>query len=704
MYEHEVEMRQAGRTGFVSTARWNLVPEDWRWLRDLSLGKWKKLRRVWEDAYRLASAAHENGELPEAEWQAFLATVEQHIPGLPAEFEEGRQRYEAERREEERERQERQRRHPPPKPLADYVAETLADERMDAGERMVNLAATCFAGFNARGEIVGGWDDLEESLQRRVLDVCRQGLDERQPTEIPPTGLFSGLILAEGEAFSRVVLASQQAGWPDGPAICRWLPSALFADMSGNWPELIRACWAASKPATAEVLKRTVGEYARRFEEPFQIRMIPEECWVAELTEELEATLRDNTVSARACAELLGQMVQRHPERADCFAIEWAKLPIVDGDDDRLRKAGRNALLVLAPGTLFDLIEAELAERRDQALEELTALWGEEGGFRTRWEQWSVDMQERLASLLLGVYPFKNDPEWFGGVVTPARELRHVRHDIISRLMQCAEPAAQTALDRLGALDPMVQEWVATCRALTMASGAVETFELDTSPDPDVLAVAEAVRLLDRAGYRLIRSADDLLDAVTEALREVESDVGHDLPMLYEKPKRYPNEPVGTEVPRGHLNEDALQAYLRLRLSNHLPEIASGIQAVIVREDQVAYRRKLDLRVMARCHGSERLAILVIEIKWSDNDETRTGLVEQLGRRYLLGENLTHGIFLVGWTGSWSSGEGAAANHDRSRLQENLVRQRDEFCKVGQPGAGLRIEPFVLDVRRSRDA
>ena len=659
---------------------------------------------MWEDAYRLASAAHEKGELPESEWQALLSTVEQHAPGLPAEFEEGRQRYEAERQQAEREKLERERRHPTPTSLADYVVETLADGKLDAGERMVNLAAVCFAGFGARREIAGGWQELDDDAKRRVLDACRRGLGERQPAEIPPTGPFSGLIIAEGEAFSQVVLSSQQAGWLDDSVICRWLPSALFADMSGNWPELIRACWAANKTATADVLKRTIKDYARRFEEPFQIRMIPEECWMPEMTEELGAILRDSTVPPRARAELLGQLVQRHPERADCFAHDWARLPIVDGDDDCLRKAGRNALLALAPGILFDLIEAELAERGDQALEELTALWGEGGGLRARWDQWTVDMQERLASLLLGVYPFKNDPEWFGGAVTPARELRHVRHDIISRLVQCAEPAAQAALDRLGALDPMVREWVATRRASAMASGAVETFELDTSPDPDVFPVAEAVRLLDRAAYRLIRSADDLLDAVTEALREVESDVGHDLPMLYEKPRRDRKEHAGKEVPRGHLNEDALQAYLRLRLSNRLPDIASGIQAVIVREDQVAYRRKLDLRVMARCHGSDRLAILVIEIKWSDNDETRTGLVEQLGRRYLLGEKLTHGIFLVGWTGSWSSGEGVAANHDPSRLLEYLVRQQDEFCKSGQLGAGLRIEPFVLDVRRSRDA
>jgi hypothetical protein len=248
----------------------------------------------------------------------------------------------------------------------------------------------------------------------------------------------------------------------------------------------------------------------------------------------------------------------------------------------------------------------------------------------------------------------------------------------------------------------MVRDWLDNRRASSLASGAVAAFDLQVSPDPDVMSVAEVVKLLDRDGYRLIRSADDLLDSTIEALGKVASDVGYDLSMLYGKPKRIRTGQASARISsREHLDEDALQTYLRLRLSGCLSEIANKIEVKVLREDQIAHRQRVDLRVVAPCHRTGKLATVVVEVKWSDNDETRTGLVEQLGRRYLLDEKLTHGIFVVGWTGKWSSGAGKKMNNDRSRLMEHLVRQRDEFCKAAI-GAGLRIEPFVVDLRWSR--
>jgi hypothetical protein len=93
----------------------------------------------------------------------------------------------------------------------------------------------------------------------------------------------------------------------------------------------------------------------------------------------------------------------------------------------------------------------------------------------------------------------------------------------------------------------------------------------------------------------LIRTPDDLLDAVLEALREIDATAGHDLPMLYSAPDGSGG--------RKHLREDALQAYLRRRLLDGLSRVADGVDVHIAREDVVARRQRLDLRVIAPRHG-----------------------------------------------------------------------------------------------------
>jgi hypothetical protein len=251
-------------------------------------------------------------------------------------------------------------------------------------------------------------------------------------------------------------------------------------------------------------------------------------------------------------------------------------------------------------------------------------------------------------------------------------------------------------MDRLADLDTTIREQVATHRASEQAGRLLPMVNPAAARDPAALSVDESVRLLDRAGYRLIRSAEDLLDTVLESIRKIQADVGHDLPMLYNAPDRT----TGGSQPRKHLEEDALQAYLRRRLLELLPRIADRVEVQIVREDQVSRRQRFDLRVTAPCHGTHQLAKVVIEVKWSTNSEMRTGLVSQLGERYLLGEELTHGVFLVGWSGEWRPGDGTGANTDLQGLEQYLTNQRDDFCRPGQRGEGVRIEPVVLDLSR----
>lgn len=296
--------------------------------------------------------------------------------------------------------------------------------------------------------------------------------------------------------------------------------------------------------------------------------------------------------------------------------------------------------------------------------------------------------------MLLGAYPVTTDPELGNGPVTPAHDLRRLRDRLITALLNHSDKYAAEVLDRLAVFDPIVRARVDTHRANQLAAQYLPAIDPSAARDPDALSVRDAVLLLNRAGFRLIRSPDDLLDAVLEALRSVNADVGDDLAMLYSNPDRKRN--------RKPLYEDALQAYLRRRLIDELRRLADRIEVTIFREDQIARRQRLDLRILAPLYGGSGLTQVVVEVKWSMNSETRTGLVEQLGDRYLIGEGLTHGVFLVGWTGEWRSGDGSRAKTDKQYLNDFLTTQRDSYCASGQPGERLRIEPFVLDVEWSK--
>ena len=208
------------------------------------------------------------------------------------------------------------------------------------------------------------------------------------------------------------------------------------------------------------------------------------------------------------------------------------------------------------------------------------------------------------------------------------------------------------------------------------------------------------MRLLDEADYRLIRSGDDLLKAIVHVLRQIEEDAPYDLSMLY---GRNESETAGQGIKgksgkkrvRRRLGEDALQAYVRRRLKDMLPSRIPGVQIKIFREPQVKYQRRFDLEVVAPTIDRQ-LATVIIEIKWSDNEDTKSSLKDQLVSAYLLGHQLNHGIYLVGWTGTCQGTD--KEDTDIQQLKAYLAGQV-KSVNASEEGKSLKVEPVVLDLR-----
>lgn len=671
-----------------------LPPEDWEWARDQALGPLAGRRDAWEQAEWVAWTARQSGQISDADWTAFTELLETHAPGLRASFNLARQQYEQQQAQAEARRREEEARNPRRRPLRERVEELLARQDVPEQEVMRGLGWMCFSPDPWSRDVAGEvWGDLQPELQRRVLQACRCGLIVTDPTPIPNSGTFSGRILFEGGAFAAVVTGAEAEGWLTPDLIRRWLPSALFARMSEDWDGPITACATVCPHATEVALLDTIELHAHRAGSPFLLRQIPGEAWTPALTDRLVTLAADETILAPVRRELLDQLATRDPSRIDPIATAWANRPVAEGDIDQLRVGGRNILIRRNPLLIFDLLENEFDSRGAACLEELPNLYDDSLGWTAGVRNWPLAHLERLVTLLVRAYPPAADPPEEGGFVTPDIELRMLRGQIIWTLLGRTDPEAVDVMERLSALDSHVRARRDTHLANARAA---ELLPRITQPgsDPDALSVQQAVRLLNREGFRLIRSADDLLDAIIEALGKIGDSIGHDLPMLYSAYEK--------DQPRRHLHEDALQAYLRLRLTDQLAHMCDGVAVQIVREDQIGFRQRLDLRVTAPCHGGGGFATVVVEVKWSTHQDTNTAQVDQLGVRYLLGEGLSHGVFLVGWVGLWRPRDGSGENHSRVTLHSHLITQRDAFCAPGQPGAQLRIEPFILDARWSR--
>ena len=186
------------------------------------------------------------------------------------------------------------------------------------------------------------------------------------------------------------------------------------------------------------------------------------------------------------------------------------------------------------------------------------------------------------------------------------------------------------------------------------------------------IPVEQVVRLLDEADYRLVRSGDDLLNALVHMLRQVDEGAPYDLSMLYGR-----NEPVKpSRRSKGKLRkEPGSKTCSKKRRSRRMFGVEWTIcfrriprmQIKFYREPEVKSQRRFDLEVVAPTMDRQ-WATVIIEIKWSDNKDAKSGLENQLVRNYLIGHGLSHGIYLVGWNGAWQE-RGQEASTDIQQLK-----------------------------------
>lgn len=668
-----------------------LIHQDCEWFFQEVHAKSPDDREAWALLYRLSKEAFEQSTISNSDFAHIRARMEEKVPGLIGQLVDA-SIYHKNR---DREREESQRnKSPDGKRLSDVSRKILSNPDLSEVAKMHRLAWNCFVVsgvlYSEPGET---WFELPQQLRKEILEVCKRGIEQGTPSPVSMPRVIPNTSIAEASAFIQIIKSDLFSEWLQGELIKKWVPNVLISQMWSDWADIINFCNQVDPAETRNALLEVIDFYLRNDEAVTFLNQIPEQCWTLEMTERVLTRVHDSSIRNTSKTDLIVHLCRKSPDKVSTIIESWANFAWKADIEDVLRLTGTNLLLAVNTTSGLDLIERNYQKRNNAALEELSILWDREKWVQLHLDKWPSCQIERLLQLLLFAYPLPVDSDFKSGFVTPDQELRTLRNRLVSMLLDRDIHDARDCNDRLARQHERFNSLLLSHRSNRAAKKIIEDLGQGASRQSHTLSLKQAMSLLEKGDYRLIRDEDDLLEAVHQALVKIEQSMGNDLALLYSLPIK------GTT--RKHLQEDALQSYLRLRLNYELTKMIDQPRVQLVREDEINRRQRLDIRVLAACYDSARVAQVIVEVKWSDNLDLLTALEDQLGTRYLIGERLSHGILVVGWVGSWRPRDGTGENNDVDQLRVFLQNQRNAFCAVGRPGEHLTLDSIILDARWS---
>ena len=581
--------------------------------------------------------------------------------------------------------------------ITKLVGATIRTRRMKLHQKLHRLSWLCFSEEGMRPtNLVGEWGDLTDEIKKKVLNTCARALVECKPTPIPDGDSFPAAILFESGAFGKLQELSNTFQLTES-MIRKWLPATLVLS-TPTQAKVMAQCIETDRKATEDVILDAIKREMRS-KGGFVISAtnLPSEYWSSRLSELCTRLIDDANLNLDARSKLLRVLAKNSPAEVIETAKAWTRTTHGRQEVKRQKRTvGLDVLLAIAPYSAVPELARRFPKEGTEFLCALELLSGRTHGVDS--EPWPGDLLESLGDLLYSAFPPKQDPEEDGGVVGPEDRLRQLRDRIPQILFERSNEEDKIALENLANRHLEIKLWYDFAVANRQASHILRhlTPSEKVTLEGGFVPVEKAIRLLNDTEYRLIKSNDDLQRVLLEELSEIGKDVQDHLSMLYAHRNTRESEE------RKRLHEDALQSYICCRLKDRLPRhvLDEGTSiAFLDRETLAGTSQKLDIKVQAPTIERQP-ATVVIEIKWSDNRDISTSLVEQLGEDYLLRNNLTRGVYLVGWNkpGIWRLRAGARPKDRNSppAWLKALKRQAQEFVSKHP---GIKIEPIVIDLR-----
>jgi hypothetical protein len=507
------------------------------------------------------------------------------------------------------------------------VVDTFLGEGRDASLRLHALGDFFFGERLHGRNVVGTFEDLDESKQAEIMEATRSALKQATPLAIPEGNRFSSFLLDEGHAFTAAVLWKRD--WLDPSQVARWLPAALFAamDSTSRAEELIERCFAVGP---AETRRAVIGDIFRCARQGYaQTGRVPALLWADDqFRDDLLALIPGLADSSAAERKALGGVLEALLEAYDSPNAPPEVRALLDvlvkGSDDTVVRDAVRAWFYRWPIESVDRAIAAAGTIENALV--IFAPYYQMGMWRTRREL-PAHVAARVVRHLLPMVPATPPLTGRRGGLIDDRDSLAAWRDRLVWLCIAGreEPELAEAIDAIRQHD-VYASWLSS-------SEISENIEAALASPPRPWPTADEVASILHGTLALIHNVGDLALLVAEILRAPWDPTLSTL--LYDGPKHRP--------------ERHLQVLLREKLIEGLRNVKPPVDALPIREPSERASDEPDF-VVFTTNRPQRLEV-PIEAKWSDN-EPAAGLDKQLGDRYLGNAGRTHGIFVVGWTGT----------------------------------------------------
>lgn len=445
-------------------------------------------------------------------------------------------------------------------------------------------------------------------------------------------------------------------------------------------------------PHAAEKLRSSLLQVidlaARQGRLPF-VRAECDQLWDPHLAAELAHRLRTGLPST-TCHEIAETLARNDPVAAEAVLSEWVSDAGIEADEERAALAA-TLLLRHAARSTWPILR-RLLEERPRFFERVLLRAG------PQYDRTIPDLAPNdIADLYLWMrraFPAEEDPQFEDvHAVGPREAVGHWRDGFVDALCAAGTPAAAAAVRRIADTLPgdlwLERMYAIACRAVRGAQWQ------PVSP-------SELARIAEDTSRRLVRTPEELLDLVHEALGTIQAR------LLGETPESHLLWDTRTMRPK---SEDEASDYLHNRLKDLLQYrgLVVNREVQVRRESPSGIGERTDIRVDATAiqspsTGASPVMSLVLEVKGAWNSDLLVSLHDQLVNRYMRDIGTLKGIYVVLWpdVGSWSKEGGGA---ERQRLNR-LVKADVEAQLGGQAavererGHDVRVVHLGLAYRR----
>jgi hypothetical protein len=370
-----------------------------------------------------------------------------------------------------------------------------------------------------------------------------------------------------------------------------------------------------------------------------------ESCWDNSFLELLAKHLLSGKAPARLVRETLYRLADFNREDAHKLLVRLLKHRRCYAPFDELGRALLAASLLLFPqmtdrNPWTSLAKLSKVTAKKMFLESVSLLSRSK---TVRNEDFTDSQLATLAIRLRTLFPpdeydARHGPD---SSVAPKHEIPEFRDRPINSLVVRATESSLQEIMRVAQSVPEKERIWIKWRHEEAKRGLLRTLWTGKPHAPGhVVAMGRDLRKLS------VFTSDDLMEAVMDSLERLQNQVS-----IVESSEHMAlwNEVQGKMTPK---TEKTLSDMIIAWLSRDLGKTA---KIILNREVQASRLGRLDIKVEAFGKKADTPITVVVEVKGSWNREIPNAVKDQLVGRYLDRNQWTHGIFLVGWFGNYSS-------------------------------------------------